>query len=130
MARWFSLLAYGSFISLLDRGSQLSMLRADPGPRRERLASPRYRRRKNSLALAPDGTHVWFAAGEALPARSIRRVAGPCAPSTSHPTPARRSTGATSISSPTIAFKKSTPARGAIVATLPAPGKSHDLGLT
>ena len=57
-------------------------------------------------------------------------MAGPCAPSTSHPTPARRSTGATSISSPTIAFKKSIPRRERVVATIPAPGKGHDSGLT
>lgn len=40
-----------------------------------------------------DGTHVWFAAGDTLRAFD-RRVARPCAPSRSQPTPARRSTGA------------------------------------
>jgi glutamine cyclotransferase len=76
-----------------------------------------------------DGTHVWFAAGDALRAfdpssgRALRTIDVPSDAGTAFD-------GRYFYQLAEDHIQKIDPATGAVVATLPAPGKGHDSGLT
>jgi len=76
-----------------------------------------------------DGTHVWFAAGDALRAfdpssgRAVRSIEVACDAGTAFD-------GRYFYQLAGDRIQKVDPATGAVVATLPAPGKGHDSGMT